>query len=268
MTTEIREKVQVEIAREIDLEELGQLIGVPIKVRPWWGSHRGYKYFRFSSGRADEITPWYRKWQCPTTGGDYYAPTAPRVEGKAIVVYVGRCGVKWGKRTHKHSQWVNILSVEPGASLVEVFAGSDRYSHSRRFILGVDGKRPYVAQVGRVSSLHEAFEFLKPPMVIRAEQNGLEVKRQGDWFFVPRNNPPNPSDREFAIGPRRGKALYAFPYPPRPTRHYAEEIMQSSYCTHAVRGRVASPHHGTLVLEGWHTAIRNRAIRPGGNGAD
>lgn len=41
MATEIKEKVQVE---QIDLEELGEMIGVPIKVRPWWGSLRGQKW--------------------------------------------------------------------------------------------------------------------------------------------------------------------------------------------------------------------------------
>jgi len=263
MTTGIREQEQVQTA-EIDLEELGHLVGVPIKVRPWWGSHRGQKYLRWSG--VTTIAPWYRTWQC-SAQHDYYSPTIPRVDGRVIVVYDGPCNKKWGKRTHKHRQGFRVLSVQTSAILIEVTSGTERITRSARFILGVDDKRPYVAEVGRVIDIDGAFEYLKPIEVVRAERNGLEVKRQGDWFFIPVRRVEK-TLVEFQRHNMVGKALYSFPFPPSPTRHYAEEIVHSSYCRHLVRGRVSSPDHTDLVLESWHVAVRNRAIRRNGNGLD
>lgn len=231
--------------RPIDLEELGAALGVPVKVRPWWGSCRGDKSF------------WYRQWFC-SARGDYYSRTPPRVVGRVIVVHVGRCGVKWGDSTHKHRQWVNVVSVQRGAMLLEICvgAGPDGYHQSSRFLIGVDGARPYVVHVGRLDSVEEAFQWLKPAEVIRAERLGLDVKRQGEWFFIPSTEPKR-SLLEFQYNGMEGHALYSFPYPPRPTRHYAEEIVHSAHCQHRVRGRVHSPDHEDLVLEDWHTAVQN-----------
>lgn len=268
MTTQIIDKVE---AREIDLEELGEMIGVPIKVRPWWGSRRGQKWLEPWFGRRErEISPFYRHWGCSAGFYDYYTGTPPRVVGKVIVVYEGPCGKKWGGRCHKHRQEVRVISVGQGAMLVETHTGTEAQTRTRQYILGVDGRRPYVAEVWKCSTLKEAFEYLKPLNVQWAEAKGLEVKRQGDWFFIPipkrpvERNIENPEGGEFRCRQAlamRGKALYAFPHPLSPTRHYAEEIMHSAYCVHVVRGIISSPDHEDLVLDGWHRAVRNRAIR-------
>ena len=36
-----------------------------------------------------------------------------------------------------------------------------------------------------VKSVSDAFEALKPSQVLFAEEKGVEVKRQGEWFFIP-----------------------------------------------------------------------------------
>ncbi len=47
----------------------------------------------------------------------------------------------------------------------------------------------------KVSSVKEAFDSLKPDAVKEAEQKGLEVKRQGEWFFIPEAEKPCPYNR-------------------------------------------------------------------------
>jgi hypothetical protein len=37
----------------------------------------------------------------------------------------------------------------------------------------------------KVESVEEAFRVLKPLVVVDAEEGGLEIKRQGEWFFIP-----------------------------------------------------------------------------------
>lgn len=259
MTT-VKQEGEVEV-REIDLEELGRMVGVPIRVKPWWGSHRARKWVR---GRNHEpvVSNYYREWRCPAIG--YYTPTPPRVQGNTIIVYEGPCLKQWGKRHHKHRQWVVVLSVEPSAILIEVNQGTDACTHSDWFILGVDDRRPYVAEVGGVNTVQEAFDWLKPRLVLEAEEQGLEVKRQGDWFFIPIGKLPNLDHYEFEQVPhfRRDRhELYWPTWAPRPTRHYAEEIIHSQFAQHLVRGIIASPDHPDLVLEEWHQAVRNRAIR-------
>lgn len=39
-----------------------------------------------------------------------------------------------------------------------------------------------------VQSVNDAFEVLKPSVVRNAEGNGVETKRQGEWFFIPMSN--------------------------------------------------------------------------------
>jgi hypothetical protein len=57
-----------------------------------------------------------------------------------------------------------------------------RYRHSD-FLVGMDETANFVSRLpGRVSSVAEAHELLKPPAVKEAEGG---VVRQGEWFFVP-----------------------------------------------------------------------------------
>lgn len=45
---------------------------------------------------------------------------------------------------------------------------------------------PFLSEIpGKPKTIAEAYSMLKPDVVKRAEANGLEVKRQGEWFFIP-----------------------------------------------------------------------------------
>lgn len=56
----------------------------------------------------------------------------------------------------------------------------------RYFLCGLDEGTYFVSELPRpVKTVEQAFKALKPAPVIAAEKAGVEVLRQGEWFFVP-----------------------------------------------------------------------------------
>lgn len=263
-------------AQEITLEQLGEIIGIPIKVKPLWGSIREGKVTEEYDPRPQHQhrlrvrNPRYRRWVCPL--GNENTPLLPVANGKVIVVYSGRCGMQAfnKKHPHGHRQDIKVLEVDRRrkAMLVDIEArGAKGYTRGLRVILGVDDGSPFVVRVigGKWNTtLDQAFQSLKPNCVKRAEAQGLDVKRQGDWFFIPVSGAPSSQCCEVDdVNVEDPKALRHLGMP---TRHYAEEIMCDRFDTY-VRGIVNSPQHGDLYLETWHEACRNWARRewPGGD---
>ena len=151
----------------------------------------------------------------------------------------------------------------------------------RRFLVGQDSTYlapPFVTQVfNRTQTVQEGFDSLMPKAVREAIGQGLDVKRQGDWFFVPCPRPPaKPPGLMWAayLKERLGdafdpKVLYSNQ---TPTRHrvqgysfygypgyLAGEVVYRVDSRHAVRGIVQAPDHPDLRLDEWHRAIRQRS---------
>lgn len=179
---------------------------------------------------------------------------------------------------------VEIVDQGKTAVILRVLTGP--YTpYARHFLVGQDssvGGQPFITQVSRkVVKVEDAFDSLIPEPVRKAIARGLEVKRQGDWFFIPCPPPQGPShhlveiaSRERAIkeGWARDKtpfqygALYQDLWE-ESTRHIVrpwpakgiEEGTQVVYRAnghHYVRGRVEAPDHEPLWLKDWHTAHR------------
>jgi hypothetical protein len=58
----------------------------------------------------------------------------------------------------------------------------------RHYLSGLDEGMAFVIRLRRdakPTTLEKAFEALKPGPVLLAERDGLKVKRQGEWFFIP-----------------------------------------------------------------------------------
>jgi hypothetical protein len=56
----------------------------------------------------------------------------------------------------------------------------------KNFLCSLDENSYFVSQLSEpVGTVEEAFESLKPQSVKKAIKKGLDVKRQGEWFFVP-----------------------------------------------------------------------------------
>lgn len=170
-----------------------------------------------------------------------------------------------------------ILEIlDKGESALLVRFGSEL--GTQHFIFGKDGARgqPFVTQVGRkVRTLDDAFDGLKPKIVKEAIAQGLDVKRQGDWFFIPVKEPASKcsfsprcywtADR-IVIAKPHPQVLY-FGYSFNETRHTVTgEIIFRATGQHYVRGTVHAPDHPDLVLRGnnvnngWFLAVRRNSL--------
>lgn len=102
---------------------------------------------------------------------------------------------------------------------------------------------PFVAVVkGEPTNITEAYEMLKPEAVVAAEKKGLEVKRQGEWFFIPARRLPAqkklplrklratakkvPSfEKAYSKQVKRSYIGATARYVPEPGRHISESII-------------------------------------------
>lgn len=65
-------------------------------------------------------------------------------------------------------------------------------NHGRKFLMDIDRQEIkygifnafFVEVTGSVNTIKEAYESMKPQSVKDAEKQGVEIKRQGEWFFI------------------------------------------------------------------------------------
>jgi hypothetical protein len=157
-----------QLTPQINLQELGDILGIPIEVRPWWGSTRT----RFS-GKL--------KWICPGR------IKPPEIQKGKIILWEGPCQWHLFQWRHNHSQDIEIKSVGNKAMLIRCRVNKI-YS---QFLVGMDEGAPYVMPVARnLETVKEAFDWLIPKPVREAMEQGLEVLRHGDWFLVQTHQKP------------------------------------------------------------------------------
>ena len=246
-------------SRPLTLRELGERLGIPIVVRKWWGSRREYT--------LDRGLQWY--WACPG-GYTFNQSKRPEIQKGVVVFWEGACG----KMRHNHRQIVEVIDSGEHALLAHVSASGP----GSRFLVGIDDGHPFVAPVpSRLKTVDEAFDWLVPKMVWESQLLGRDVKRQGDWFFIPYERPVRETrSRRFRVRPWRGTIRLGVEinvvYSQAPlvlgygsvTRHIGERVIYRSYPQPLVKGIVTSPDHPPVVLESWHAAVRTRST-PSGN---
>lgn len=187
--------------------------------------------------------------------GKHESPNIDEETGQ-ILIAVGE-GYRSNKHQHGQNVYVIKVSAENRVALVEMRKYGDLYGSGMwHYLLGVD-EVPFVAQVpNTLDTLEEALDYLKPVTVKRAEEAGLDVRRQGDWYFVPVSRAP------------RGEVAHNRPLD---DDHVAADIIRKKSVVY-VRGVVVHRQHTAMELDGWHKAIQNKAIRIGrlarGGGAD
>lgn len=113
------------------------------------------------------------------------------------------------------------------------------------------------------SSIADAYESLKPDEVKRALAKGLDVKRQGEWFFIPVKGDDTPdcrtdADRERWEPEQLYRPLILQAGPNRPNT--AEMGIEAKAW---VKGKIehSGREHATLFLKTWHKAVPNTATR-------
>lgn len=285
-------------SRPESLPELAARIDLPIHVRPWWGSVRQENvlvhvvcgtavsmHSRFSFfcrqcnkpvGRDGVRSECHgREWFCPA-GSSYNQIRRPEVQNGVVIVWAGQCRHRdHRRRTYRpdlHRQRLEILDVMDQAFLLRVSVNKN-YTH---FLIGMDDGHPFVTPVlRRLLTVQDTFDWLVPNMVRNAFVLGLDVKRQGDWFFIPTEKEPLVhkfgSDMRWARPSLKTNVLYRGPFLVygAQTGHRGglvvyQTVSASPYEVPFVKGHVKAPDHPTLHLSGWHIGVRTRST-PAGN---
>lgn len=274
MVTEVEIRGKIE-AKPITLQELGEIAGLPIVVSPWWGSRRrrvveARILIRIEGSHVEALEPledvpkrvrWI--WECPAQEGNQ--KKRPEIHDGKIHLWEGPCGYQG----HTHAQTIKILDIRARAMLISLGLTGIPDTH---FLLGMDEGHPFATQVIRKpQTVKEAFDWLMPNMVKRAIDQGLCVKRQGDWFFIPTNKEPrldSDGQRFFPAGtPMKANTPYRrapLIYNCAQTRHRGSLVVYQSVlglpCVAPfVKENVRAPNHNTLRLRGWHIGVRRRS---------
>jgi hypothetical protein len=151
----------------------------------------------------------------------------------------------------------------------------------------------FVQLTKNVKTIDEAYKSLKPKAVIEAEKKKLNVKRQGEWFFIPTKTDPEKNNkpltyeekliaclttwsrdadyfdekewtelniRRTEIRNRRiGESVLRAGQNRPNTVQYGVTINETTY----VKGKVthSGREHEDLILEGWHIAVPNTSVQ-------
>ena len=128
------------------------------------------------------------------------------------------------------------------------------------FICGMDEASYFISLLPcPVSSIAEAYQVLQPIVVQQAIMQGIDVKRQGEWFFIPRSDLKIP-EKKFM------KSTALPPQDSQSNQHIVTRLCAFDnvfFCKGTVRhvspisGRRAD--HRRVKLEGVHIAICNTA---------
>lgn len=120
------------------------------------------------------------------------------------------------------------------------------------FLVGMDETAHFVAQLPeKVQSVDEAHDVLKPALA----KGVNDVKRQGEWFFVPVTNPSILKELTAREPSLRMERLETF------SSHSATMVnyQHRKYALGLVADR-RKGHHKTLLLPTWHRVIRNLEV--------
>ena len=167
----------------------------------------------------------------------------------------------------------------------------------RRFLLGVDERQLFIAQIQKGNTVKEAHANLKSPVLVLAEGRVPgNVKRQGEWFFLNltdteerelkdfikarpyalrRNLPISPEPASFTGKPRmRGHPHTAeeIVHIPRwgegdvtrveKTQHGRRTVSRPRPYDVYVRGNITHVEHKRMKFAGWKRVIRNNEVAP------
>lgn len=299
MVTQVKEPEVIEEGQQLDLalvlehplvhlHPAANELGILVDIRPWWGSRREpnhrqhtvcgdddvfdawdfdrhiirtwcHRCRRFLPEDEIKVLPMPHKWLCPRV-------KYPQVQNGTVVFWEGECGMEG----HNHCQSIELIDVGETALLVSLRTGIA----GRNFLIGKDDGPPFAtAIVRRVTTVQDAFDWLVPKLVREAYILGKEVKRQGDWFFIPTDEDP--------LNRRNGGSMQVFGSDPIlatdtlyrdvhliyngvQTRHIGSMVVHrglvnTCYGAPRVKGEVRAPDHPTMTLDSWHIGVRRRS---------
>ncbi len=197
--------------------------------------------------------------------GKYEPYSPPRIDHEAGKIFIPHGKTSRSSWLAGQNFYTIDIDVNHNMALIEIRRFGDYCGARKQFLIGTDNGHPWIAHLPpRFEFVIEAIEYLKPAAVKKAEARGLNILRQGDWFFIPATRPYRTAKNHgFEIG-LDGDHI--------PTELVATGYEQSSETSSKlvpiksiyVRGRLDHGQHNSLFFgDQWHKAIRNTAIRTG-----
>lgn len=131
----------------------------------------------------------------------------------------------------------------------------------RRYLMGLDEKHLFISGLPKedINTVAEAYQALKHKAVVEAEGEGKEVKRQGEYFFIPLSEKEEEEflgkvDRDKKIKCRKDRLSRRGHRP-----HFIKRLirMRRGRKVYA-QGVVSHEQHNPLILSNWHMVYRNR----------
>lgn len=140
----------------------------------------------------------------------------------------------------------------------------------RKFLLGLDERQLFMAQVNsKATTVLQAHEMLKNPIVHTAEGKVGRAIRQGEWFFLPCTSLEiaelEKSIKKMLLVVKKNQRIGNLGGKP----HIAEELVDKSAprlqygfpirsrADIYVRGKIKHPDHETVELKQWRRVLKN-----------
>jgi hypothetical protein len=145
-------------------------------------------------------------------------------------------------------------------------------SERRHILCALDEVDYFISHLPKpVSSIQEAVEILKPEVVQNAEKAGLEVRRQGEWFFIPTKKDDKAMAKYLGVAVaqlRKQAKQKALPHRLASNRHVAKifEAGEKNFASGVVyhrnsSGKSTGEHRPLKLGEMWHEVARNTEIQ-------
>lgn len=133
--------------------------------------------------------------------------------------------------------------------------------NERRYLMGFDERHLFISGLPKedINTVAEAHQALKHKAVVEAEGVGKEIKRQGEYFFIPLSER---EEKEFLAKVNRDRKIKCKKDKlsrrgQRP--HFIKRLirMRRGRKVYA-QGIVSHEQHCPLILSNWHMVYRNR----------
>ena len=214
------------------------------------------KYFKYKYDRINgEWKSWLEEWKEPNQG--MFIPyRRAKWDGETMQYYEDFLDKEY---THIIGNW-HIL----GGTLMEW--------KGEQYLSALDEMNYFISHLPyRVRTVKEAYEALKPQEIKDAEERGVEVKRQGEWFFAPFKKNDKEMAKFFAITQKFLKKYTrqeALPKRVQTNNEHVCRIFQPNDTIYArgkvyhknLFGRLTGEHRSLKLGDEWHVAFHNTEI--------
>ena len=138
-------------------------------------------------------------------------------------------------------------------------------STERRYLMGLDERHLFISGLPKeeINTVEEAHKSLKHKEVISAEREGKEIKRQGEYFFVPLTEKEEDELLD-KIDEKKEQTGKGFKKNGKLRRnghriHFVKRLvfMRRGRKIFA-HGAVTHEQHAPLILDNWHRVYKNR----------